>query len=51
VWEIRITFPADKCNLQYSVKLRTLDVKKRPFPKISFYAVVNQLPDDGQKKD
>jgi hypothetical protein len=40
---------ADTCNLHGAVKLRTLDVKKRPLPNISFYAAVSQLPDEGQK--
>jgi len=29
--------------------LHTLDVKERSLPNSSFYAVVNQLPDGGQK--
>ena len=44
-----MAWPADKCNLQCGVMLRTLDVKKRSFPNISFHAVVSQLPDNGQK--
>jgi hypothetical protein len=34
---------------QKTNKLYTKVAKKRPLPKSSFYAIVNQLPDDGQK--
>jgi len=44
-----VAWLADACNLHCAVKLRTLDVKNRSLPNISFYAAVSQLPDDGQK--